>query len=226
MRFVLERVSGPSVEPVTLAEMITHLREFASISEGAQDEITALITTAREWVEDYTGRALVEQSWRLSVDKRIGNGPRRVILPPGNVENGYGWYSWDSPDCIDGWLLHKSPVVAITSFASVDDAGTETEIDADQYLLKAADSKWPKIASTTGSIWAGNQFRITYRAGFAASVGSPDPSPDVSLVPRRYVQAIKLYAEALYDRDKDMMPALMKAAEAVIASERADISLA
>lgn len=227
MRYVLERVTNPSIEPVTVAQMITHLREFSSLSADRQEEIADLITTAREWAEEHTGRALVEQSWRLTLDRRLEN-PMNFPLPPqGWPENGYGWLTGSMPDnWRQGWLLRRSPIIAITSFVSIADDGTETAIDPAAYLLQQPDSKFPRVMGTGGGSIAGDKFAITYRAGFAPGVGSPDPEPDVALVPKTFTQAIKLYAGALYDRDKDMMDKLMKAAESVLSSERIELSMA
>ncbi len=226
MRYVLERVSGPAVEPVTLAQMIQHLREFSSISQPAQDQLSALLVAGREWVEDYTGRALVDQTWRLSLDRRLGNGPGRnwmPILPP---LNGYGWYYGNCMDRITGWMLRKSPAIAITSFVVVDDEGTETEIDPTTYRLGDADSKWPMIVPVPSTPWPGEVFRVTFRAGYAPAVGSPDSESDVDLVPQRFKQAIMLHAEAFYDRDDKMMEKLLQAAQNLVTPERCEFSAA
>ena len=52
-------------------EMKRHLRCFMSVTDEDAD-ITNLIAAAREWAEDYTGRALVDQTWRLSLVNRSG----------------------------------------------------------------------------------------------------------------------------------------------------------
>lgn len=227
MKFVLERTDAPAVEPVTLAELIQHVREFSSIPQAAQDQLTGLIVAAREWAEDYTGRALVEQSWRLSLDRRLGNAPGGSLMPFLAPENGYGWYQGDCLERLSGWLLRKSPVIAITSFVNVDDDGAETEIDADSYRLGDADSKWPTIVPVPlGSPWSGNLFRVSFRAGYAPAVGSPDPESDLDLVPQRFKQAIMLHAEAHYDRDEKMMEKLLAAAENLLKPERCEFSLA
>jgi uncharacterized phiE125 gp8 family phage protein len=70
MRFVLERVTAPESEPVSLAEMRQQVHEFADIT--ANDvQYASLITTAREWVEDFTGRALIDQKWRLTIGNAL-----------------------------------------------------------------------------------------------------------------------------------------------------------
>jgi hypothetical protein len=72
MYFTLERVTPPDGEPVDLASMKRHLRTFTSATDEDAD-ITAHITAAREWVEDYTGRALLDQTWKLTLQGRPGS---------------------------------------------------------------------------------------------------------------------------------------------------------
>lgn len=226
-QFVLERITPPAVEPVTLAQMIRHVREFSSLSDAAEAELTALIVTAREWVEEYAGRALVEQTWKLTIDRRIGNGPFRYLTPPpGYPENGYGWMGWETGRNLAAWVLPRSPVIAITSFDSLDSNNVATPIDPTAYLLQNPASKWPTVAGAGGSAISGSRFAITYRAGYAPGIGSPDPTPDITQVPAVFAQAIQLYAGALYDRDKEMMQKLMDAAMAVVKGERAELDMA
>ncbi|BER92692.1 head-tail connector protein [Atrimonas thermophila] len=66
--FDLERVSV-SAEPVTLAEAKLHLK----IDHSDEDElITALITAAREFCEDYARISIPLQVWRLKLDSVDG----------------------------------------------------------------------------------------------------------------------------------------------------------
>jgi len=57
-------IAGPGEEPVTLAEA----KAFCRIDADDDDAlVAALIASARLHVEAMTGRALVEQTWRLSL---------------------------------------------------------------------------------------------------------------------------------------------------------------
>lgn len=221
MNFTLERVTQPEVEVVTLAEMKRHLRTFAAVSDEDAD-ITALIVAAREWVEDYTGRALIDQSWRLTIDSRTVTGD---VVTGFTIPPRYGYYmgifDWNSRGEI---MLRKSPVLAVTSVKSVDLAGAETTISAATYELREADSKWPRLVALNGAPWTSNMLRILFRAGFADTVGSPGEGAEV--VPVRFKQAVKLHVEAHYDRDKDMMQKLLDAAEALIKPERSELQIA
>ena len=69
-------LAGPAVEPVTLAEMRAYLRLDDEAEDGL---VSALIGAARLLVEAASGRILVEQSWRLVLDRW----PRsRIVAPP------------------------------------------------------------------------------------------------------------------------------------------------
>ncbi len=77
------QTNPPSAEPMTLAEIKTHLR----LDSPEEDVLlTSLITTAREHLERETGLCLITQSWRLYLDRwpkdgivRIEKSPVRVI---------------------------------------------------------------------------------------------------------------------------------------------------
>ncbi len=67
-------IAGPGEEPVTLAEA----KAFCRIDGSDEDALVeALIAAARLQVESLTGRALVTQSWRLT----LTCAPRLVELP-------------------------------------------------------------------------------------------------------------------------------------------------
>lgn len=215
MNFVLERVTQPTIEPITLAEMRLHLRAYDGVT-AEDDAIEALTQAAREWVEDYTGRALIEQRWRLTV----GNG----VIPFGYTDSNTvtGIYAGVFSPTVAGIPLRKSPVIALVSVASVDSLGVETELDVTDYTVMERESKWPRVLGSVGA----DTLRFVFSAGFAPGVGSPDPTPNVALVPERFKLAMKLYAEAIYDRDEKLMPLLLEAAANIIKPERADLQIA
>ncbi len=62
-------ISGPAIEPVSLAEA----REWLRVESTAEDDlIAALVTSARLIVESATRRMLMTQTWRLSWDRWPG----------------------------------------------------------------------------------------------------------------------------------------------------------
>lgn len=220
--FLLERISEPSVEPVTLAEAKVHLRTFAS--DSAEDDlITGLITSARQWAEEYTGRALVDQQWRVTINGRASGQPvSSTAWSEVPAFSASAWGHWRTHNEI---LLRKSPVIALLSFVTADAAGVETTVDAATYGLTEPDSRQPRILPLSGATWSNSALKVEFRAGYAALTGSP-VAADLESIPFRFKQAILLHVEAHYDRDERMMDKLLMAAENLIKPERIELSLA
>ena len=74
----LVRQTQPAVEPVTLAEAKAHLRV-----DTADDDtyIAGLVRAAREWVEQYLDRTLVNTQWVMRFDKFPPDGTLDIELP-------------------------------------------------------------------------------------------------------------------------------------------------
>lgn len=63
--YSLKRVSQPSIEPVSVADV----KLQAHISHSVQDGIlSTYITSCREWVEDYVRTSLISGGWEISFD--------------------------------------------------------------------------------------------------------------------------------------------------------------
>lgn len=102
-------VRPPAVEPVSLAEAKAHVR----LDHDAEDDlVAALIPAARGLVEHRTRRALIDQGWRIALDRW----PRRtpVRLSPGPVT------SVDAVTVFDG---DGTPHVLAADETTVDLAG-------------------------------------------------------------------------------------------------------
>lgn len=197
MRLQYEIVSGPEIEPISLADMKTHLRAYASTERD--DEITELIKAAREWVEEYTGQVLVDQTLRLSID-------RNDTWLDANES-----VSEITDSSVPAVYLRRAPILEIVSVKTVDADGAETTIATSEYELRAGTSKWPYLVPTSTGTWQESNLRITFRAGFADQTGSPQD--DVSVIPARFMQAMKLWASGIYDRDEHSTEAAMKLAK-------------
>ncbi|PZO17635.1 MAG: hypothetical protein DCF26_09410 [Burkholderiales bacterium] len=65
MKAFPRRAGPPVAEPLTLAEVLGHLREDASVSDA---DVLDLITVARETCEDRTERTMLSTPWRLTMD--------------------------------------------------------------------------------------------------------------------------------------------------------------
>src|SRR5688572_5645345 len=104
----LTLVTPPVEEPVELDQAKLHLRE----TEDAEDElIEGLVLAARQHVETDTARALITQTWDLTVDS-LGC---QIELP-------------------------KPPVQSVTSVKYLDSEGVEQTLPTDQYRVVKRDS--------------------------------------------------------------------------------------
>lgn len=74
----LTRQTPPAVEPVTVAEAKAHCRIDTSTDDAY---VGTLITAAREWVESYLDRSLVNTQWVMRLDKFPDDGTMDVDLP-------------------------------------------------------------------------------------------------------------------------------------------------
>ncbi|MBX3575856.1 MAG: head-tail connector protein [Rhizobiaceae bacterium] len=75
----LFRTVEPAAEPVTLADAKAHLR----IAHHSEDDLLGgLLRAARDDVERATGVALIDQSWRLTLDRWPRHGIATLPLHP------------------------------------------------------------------------------------------------------------------------------------------------
>jgi len=72
-------LAPPLAEPVTLAEA----RRFLRLDQNDEDDLlTTLITAARLMIEAASGRCLIEQRWRIVLDRWPAGGEIRLPLSP------------------------------------------------------------------------------------------------------------------------------------------------
>lgn len=166
-------VSAPASEPVTAAELRTHLR--ADSTELPDAEANALITDARTEIENMTGVAFITQSWRLSLDR----------WPAG----GEAW--WDgvretsitelyNSNTFQSVMLPRFPLQSVTSVTVYDEASASTVVnvantfDVDTYqmpgrmTLKRGET-WPVALRSNDAI------QIVYVAGYTSAANVPPP---------------------------------------------------
>ncbi len=146
--------SGPAAEPMTTAEAKTHLRV-----SGTDDDtyIDTLIGAARHWVELFTGRALIDQTWVLKLDK--------------------------FPDSGCPIWLPKPPLSSVTSITYTDTDGNtgQTFNSANYDVDTASDTQLAGIYEGYNETWPDtrdeiNSVTVTYVAGYGSAATSiPDP---------------------------------------------------
>lgn len=140
----LFRTLAPGVEPVTLSDAKKTLR----LDHDGEDElIEGLIRAAREEVEASCGLALIEQEWRLSIDR----------LPPlGRV------------------LLRRHPVQAVKSVTVFGQNGEASLVDPASYRLDAG-GRPARLHFLSAPSHAANGVEIDFSAGFGeAGTDVPD----------------------------------------------------
>lgn len=141
----LTLVDVPSTEPVTLAEAKSHLRVT-----GADDDtlITALIVGARQATENFTHRALITQTWDLTLDAF----PDEITVPLPLLQ------SVTSISYIDG------------NGASQTLASTEYTVDAKSEpgrIVPAYGKSWPVIRNIINAV------TVRFVAGHADAAAVP-----------------------------------------------------
>ena len=160
-----ELVTPPALEPVTLAE----LKDHARIDDDADDTyLTALITAARELVERTTGRCLITQTWRLTLDN----------WPCGGADIWWDGVREGPVTMFDtaAWVeIRKAPIAAITSVITKAEDDTPTTWAAASYYLAKQPNGYGRLTRRSGQTWpqivnrSAAGIEITFTAGYGAA---------------------------------------------------------
>ena len=142
-------ITGPALEPVSVAEAKAHLR-----IDGEDDDayLTAAIVSARVHVEALTRRMLIEQSWRVYFD----TWPRKRIV-----------------------TIPVAPLIGVETVTVYDADGEPVVVDPDDYVADAIACPGrlillSPVPATVGR--AVNGIEIDVTAGYgASSVDVPSP---------------------------------------------------
>jgi len=104
-------ITAPLIEPVTLAEAKVHLK----IDHADEDTyISSLISSARRFCEKYTRGALIEQTWKWTLDRWPGSQDGcNTDLPP-SLQSGEGRFI----------EIPVTPLISVTSITTYDDEDT------------------------------------------------------------------------------------------------------
>jgi uncharacterized phiE125 gp8 family phage protein len=143
-------VTEPSEEPITVAEMKSHLRVSVTTDDTL---IGAYISAARQDLEQ-------RYYWRTLVTTTLD----------------YSLQGWPSGDYIE---LPRPPLASVTSLKYTDSDGTETTVDSDDYhvdtvstpgrLVLAYGKSWP-----TGTLQTSNPIVVRYVAGYGGASSVPE----------------------------------------------------
>lgn len=144
----LTLVTAPAVEPIDLATAKAHLRVDITDDDSL---ITALITAARQHVEVITRRALITQTWDLSLD----------AWPEGNTI-----------------LVPLPPLQSMASITYKDSAGTVYTMPATNYIVDTAEEPG-RIVLAYGKLWPSvtlypaGAITVRFTAGYGNAVAVP-----------------------------------------------------
>lgn len=123
--------TAPTLEPVTLAEIRKHCRIDDEVT-GDDEYLSSLVSIARRWIEDMTGRAFCTQTRTFYIDE----------FPPGWARAQgarFALYSSNS-GASSPIYLPRPPLISITSIGYIDTAGTP------QSLVENTDFKVDRIS--------------------------------------------------------------------------------
>jgi uncharacterized phiE125 gp8 family phage protein len=141
---VLEIITEPAIEPVSVDEV----KVFGRIDNDEEDTLIAgFISYARHRIEDYTNRALITQTLRMTMDY------------------------WDEKEI----ELLRPPLISVTSVQTIDESNVATTYDATNYYVIGSNigvgrlviKKDSDLPENTERDFGG--FRINYTAGYGST---------------------------------------------------------
>lgn len=142
----LKLITAASAEPITLAQLKAQVRQDTTDDDAV---LTLAIAAARAKAENYTGTAIISQTWEQTLDE----------FPEAEIE------------------LLKPPVTSITSLSYVDTTGATQVISSGNYTLDAATFPgW--VLPAYGTEWPAtrdqaNAVAIRYTTGYVDANAVP-----------------------------------------------------
>lgn len=162
-------ITGPTEEPVSVAELRAHLRDPAD----PDAVLMRLIKSAREYVEEATGLALITQTRELTLDN----------WPGFASGDGLGWWDGVREGAIIGRQaryveLPRGPLVSITFVKTYDTNNNATTWGSGNYFADTG-SRPGRLALLDGATWpiptrAAAGIHIRYVAGYGNAAAVPN----------------------------------------------------
>lgn len=187
----LELITAPSAEPIATSVAKTFLRIDISDDDTL---IAELVKSARQFCEEYTGRALITQTWRLSLDGFIeADVPIKEGLYQAPFMNFYKRFI----------TLPRAPLASVTHVKTFNDSDSASTYASSNYYVDKARQPG-RVVLRDGSTWptslrVANAVEITYVSGYG-SAGSDVPSP--------LIVGMKEHIAYLYEHRGDAEPNL------------------
>lgn len=181
----LTLTSPPQVEPVAIADV----KDVLGLSTTADDTmLTAFVLAAREACEKHTGRALITQTWRLSLDH----------LPGEQTQWWYGvrempvseLYGQPKPMYVPRW-----PLQSVSSVVLYDWDDSATTVDSSIYYVDTAQEPG-RVLLRYGKVWPQVTLRVANGVEIKFVAGYGDAATDV---PQPLREGIKQMAAFMFE---------------------------
>lgn len=175
MGFGLVQTVAPVAEPLDVTDDLHPWLRIDADDTLQDGVISSLLTSAREYAEEYTQRQLMTATWRLTLDSFPG-----MWVPDGPYQDDRDWFQWSMI------RLPRPPLQSVVSIQYLDPAGVLQTLSPALYTVDM-DREKARLRPAYGQIWPVtrvelNAVRITYVAGYASA----------GAVPERIKQAMKL----------------------------------
>jgi len=167
-----KKVTDSASEPVSLSDMKLHLRVDGT---GEDTVIAAYQKAARIYCEEYTGRAFINQTWRMRLDD----------FPT----------SYDNRFSYGDIYLNRAPLSSVSSITYIDPDGVSQTLSTDIYEIDTDsevglirlkyNQSYPAVRNHPQSV------TVNYIIGYGATAAS---------VPEHFIQAIKLLTGHFYEQ--------------------------
>jgi uncharacterized phiE125 gp8 family phage protein len=162
-------ITPPTAEPVTLDDAKAQARVDTNVDDAL---LTSLVTAARQWCEQYTGRAFITQTWQMWLD----TWPVAIEAWWDGVRQG----PISDLDEISFVSLPRPPLVSVNSVTYYDNDDNATVWDASNYFVDTIREPG-RLALRLGSVWPvptriTNGIGIEYVAGYGSDA---DDVPEV-----------------------------------------------
>lgn len=141
----LKQTSAPSREPLDREEVKAHLR----ITSGDEDTyLDRLITAARQYVEEYTGRQLITATWK---------------------ETRWRFPCWE-------WIADRPDLISVSSVVYTASDGTSTTMPSTDYTVSTNQHRGI-VTPAYGTSWPAARYQIdsvalTYTSGYGSTPAS------------------------------------------------------
>lgn len=139
---MLERISAPAVEPISLAEVKAGLAVIGTADDDLLARLIGAAVASFDGPDGKLARCLISQRWRLSME-RFGAGAIRLPLPP---------------------------VISVETIGYVDTAGDDVDLDPAAYTVAGLGSTDHAII-TPANYWpsGASAVSVEFTAGFGAA---------------------------------------------------------